>query len=174
MDELLFNGKLYKRRNRHKWTYNNEVVPETTQRQLNAAWESREDWTTWSQERLTNEGRKCKESGDITRAIRYFELLITRDPEGPDVKSVLASLSSCYRDSRINQPERCIELFERYKIYGNRFMSSAFLTSIAAAYLDINDLFSAKAAADRACALNGGRQDFNLAAVYQRLHAAGL
>ncbi len=174
MDELMYEGKLYKRGRSRKWAYNNETVPETLQRKLNNAWADQENWTAWSDNRLADEGKRCKESGDMDRAIKYFELLRSRNPEGGIAASILASLSSCYRDDRVNRPDKCVELYQEYRERGNHFLNPAFLTSVAAAYIDIGDLYTARDVANHARAILGDRNDFNLAAVYQRLHAEGL
>lgn len=174
MDEILFNGRVYQRRNGRTWTYNNEVVPETLQRTLNKAWANLQDWNSWTNSRLIAEAKQCKESGDMATAIQYLETVRSRNPEGPDIRGMLAILSSCYRDERIRQPDKCIDLYCFYQQYGNRFLTPAFLTSVGAAYLDKGDLYTARKLADHAYAMNRGTPDRSLTALYQRLRAAGM
>jgi len=174
MDEITFEGRIYQRRNGRTWTYNNEVVPETLQRTLNNAWANLKDWTSWTNIKLIEEAKNCKESGDMFTAIRYLETVRARDPLSSDTRGMLAILSSCYRDERINHPENSIELYIFYKQYGNRFLTPAFLTSVGAAYLDKGDLYTARKLADHAYAMNRGTPDISLTALYQRLRAAGM
>ena len=171
MDEITFEGRIYQRRSGRTWTHNNEVVPETLQRTLNNAWANLQDWTSWTNIKLIEEAKNCKESGDMFTAIRYLETVRSRDPLGADIRGMLAIMSSCYRDDRIKQPDKCIDLYCFYQQYGKRFLTPAFLTSVGAAYLDKGNPCKARKLANRANAMSHGPADRSLAALYLRLRA---
>lgn len=82
------------------------------------------------------------------------------------IKKILPILSSCYRC--INAPEKSIELIEKYD---NEHFTPAFLTSIAAAYCDLNNYSKAKKYANMAYSMQGGGQGYNneLSLVYKRI-----
>lgn len=77
-------------------------------------------------------------------------------------------LSSSLR--KLNKPQEATEIIEKYNIT-NQMKSAPLLTSIAAAYCDLNDFILAKKFADHACAkLRAIKQDSpELAMVYKRI-----
>ena len=80
---------------------------------------------------------------------------------------VMPMITSCYR--KLHDPNGAIEIFEIYKNIYPVSLSSALLTSIAAAYCDIEDYTNAKKYADHAYAASGGKCSSELHAVYGRI-----
>ncbi len=81
------------------------------------------------------------------------------------IRIVLPILSSCYRNMKL--PNSAIDL---YKKYNNRaYSSGAYLTSIAAAYCDVENFEEALKCANRAYAI--GEHSIELSLVYKRIKA---
>ena len=67
-----------------------------------------------------------------------------------------------------------MELFvEQFGKYGDSILSSVVLTSVAAAYCDIDNFEMAKKCCDRARAMSGSKTSEELHMVYQRLKQHG-
>lgn len=70
----------------------------------------------------------------------------------------------------LNMPQKAISFVESY-LNNKKYISPSLLTSIAAAYCDIEDYTIAKKFADRAYAMQGGSRGVNeLSLVYKRIN----
>lgn len=79
-------------------------------------------------------------------------------------------MTSCYRAG--NEPEKAVDLCKKAKLkYGNSILSPELLTSVAAAYLDLNEFENGKKCCDRAYAKSNGKASDELKNVYKRLHS---
>ena len=84
------------------------------------------------------------------------------------IKSILPRLTSIMRKQ--HHPQSAIQLFTEYNNrFGKTIWSTPLLTSIAAAYCDINNCALAKQFADRAFAFSGGTGSKELSNVYARI-----
>lgn len=171
MDQISFEGKTYTLRGA-KWTIGFEIVCETMQKKLNKAFEMQNDINALSFEELWEKGSHYKENGDYFLAIKYFEKALEKEPDRKEIRWMLASLSSCYRS--IKQPKKSITLFDCYK-NKKLYISAPLLTSVGAAYMDIEDVTNAKKMADRAFAItkdDGKEIDGELNSLYARIRKA--
>jgi len=167
MDELLYNGVKYVRRNNH-WLKGWEVVPEVLQRKLNKAFLEAADYSSLSLEEALKQADKFKASGDFLLAAKCYEEIVKRGNQ-QQVAVIIPRLSSCYRG--IKQPEKSIELMTLYKErYGSKVISSIMFTSVAAAFCDLGKWDEAKKCIDRAYAMTGHSTP-EISAVYGRIKA---
>ena len=167
MDTIEYQGKTYERGRNGKWAYNNVYVSDVLNRTLNREFERMTDINSLSFEELWDKGALYKGSGDYVRAIRYFERALEIDPNRREIYYMLASMTSCYRS--LNTPQNAIALFEKYK----RYASAPLLTSVGAAYADLEDYVNAEACAKRAYAMTmdeGKPVDGELHALFGRLN----
>ena len=84
-------------------------------------------------------------------------------------KFVFPVITSCHR--YMGNPQKAISFWETNKHFYPTCSSVPLLTSLAAAYCDINDYVSAKKYANRAYAIQGGTKNYQteLSLVYQRI-----
>ena len=81
---------------------------------------------------------------------------------------ILPRATSNYR--KIGKPQLAIQLANKYiDKYGDDVISSALLTSMAAAYCDLGELKDARKYADRAKARSAGKSSPELVSLYTRL-----
>lgn len=78
-------------------------------------------------------------------------------------------VTSCYR--ALKQPQKAIDFWMKNKKVFNSCLSVPLLTSLAAAYCDLNKYDLAKTCADRAYAMQGGNKSYKteLTMVYERI-----
>ena len=167
MDEIVYKGRRYTR-NGAKWTDDDHaVVNEPLQRELNLAFHQNVDFTGYNLEMLVAEGDKCKSSFTYDRAILFYEKAVELADEDT-LQYILPRISSCYR--REKQPRKAIELFSYAKAkYGEEFLTSALLTSVAAAYCDLMEYENALRCCRWAYKNCGGGYDESLAKVFARI-----
>lgn len=85
-----------------------------------------------------------------------------------EIKYILARVTSCYRLN--NESEKAIELYlNMYNKYGRKIQSVELLTSIAAAYCDLNKKVEAKKYADMTYAMLNGKATDELLLIYARI-----
>ena len=137
MDTLEYNGALYTRRNA-KWVDSqNFVVYDGLQKILNHLYLKQLDASEYTVEELVAEGDRFKESTSYTSAIHFYEKAL----EGCDAVTyqyILPRITSCYRKN--NMPRQVVDLFtETKKIFGASFITPVLLTSVAAAYCDLQE-----------------------------------
>lgn len=167
MDQIQFEGQTYYRSGKMWADSRNIVVCDELQNELNAAFIQTLDlqkFTTWDLIRLADQ---CKVSASVFTAIQLYErILSSNDPT--DFKVVLPRLTSCYRIQ--GQPKKAIELaISASKRFGSNILEPITLTSVAAAYCDLEDWNRAKKCADRAYAKCSGKAAPELRSVYERI-----
>ena len=171
-ETITYNGKTYYRRG-EKWEDEMHIiVHETLQRNLNDAYSESLDLSKLSYSELIKEADKFKESSSHYLAIRYYEEAVRKGGLN-DIKYVFPRITSCYRKK--GQAKKAVNLFaEQVHKYGNSMITPALLTSVAAAYCDIEDFEMAKKCCDRAYAMTGGNAGEELQMVYKRLRQNGI
>ena len=137
MDTLEYNGEVYTRRNA-KWVDGrNLVVYENLQKSLNHLYLEKLDYSMYTVNELVAEGDKFKESTSYTSAIKFYEKAL-QDCDEVTHKYILPRITSCYRKN--NMPRKVIDLFaETKRKYGTDFITPVLLTSVAAAYCDLQE-----------------------------------
>lgn len=136
--KLEYQGKTYYRNNT-KWVDRDfMVVPLYLQHILNTLWHDEEAATAMSYEEAKAEGDRLKQSESYTLAIKYYELSLKQVENEAQISVVLPRITSCYR--KINRPRKVIELFSEVKAaWGEGIINEAMLTSVAAAYCDLDE-----------------------------------
>lgn len=167
MDTLAYEGKTFKRRN-GKWTDSlGMIAHEGLQRILNQKYAESIEPTALSPEECIEKGDAFKESGSVGLALKFYEAAIEQSDKRT-MAAVLPRIASCYRMN--GQPEKAIKVLTYASdMYGREMISSALLTSAAAAYCDIGDYIKAKKCCDRAFASAGGKGSAELSLVYKRI-----
>ena len=136
--EIEYNGKTYSRNN-SKWVDSNSfVVPSYLQNILNTLVYKDSDISLLNYEEAKAEGDMCKAAESYNLAVKYYEQALEKADSFMRVSVVLPRITSCYRKN--NQPRRVIELLSEMKAaYGEEIINEALLTSVAAAYCDIDE-----------------------------------
>lgn len=136
--ECEYNGNTYYRNN-SKWVDKDSlVVPTYLQNILNALAYNELDVSVMSYKEAKEEGDKCKRSETYPLAIKYYRHALEKADSFQQVSVVLPRITSCYR--KTNQPKKVIELLSDMKIcYGESIINEALLTSVAAAYCDLDE-----------------------------------
>lgn len=121
-------------------------------------------------DRLLQKGDEAYKKDDYNNAVLCYEdafKLVTNVNKSKFIP-VLPKLAACYR--RIHSPRSVIDLAaEAKRKFGRCFISSVFLTSIAAAYADLGEFSHARKCVDAAINLENGRISTPLQAVIDRL-----
>ena len=169
---LEYRGKKYMRSN-GKWAEAGglcTVAPGNIQAELDRQYADSLPLDDFSLDDLTLLGDQFKENGSVSAAIALFERALSF-AAFRDAKVIYPRLTSCYR--KIGQPQKAIQLFESLKsMYGERYITSVLLTSVASAYCDLKEWTKAKKCADQANAIemNLHRQtSAELRSVYARI-----
>lgn len=137
MQELIYQGKKYTR-NRAKWTDSNHMtVHETLQAELNKKYAENLNFSALDTKTLVEEGDKCKEGETYDVAVAFYEEAV-KSADEITLQYVLPRITSCYR--RMNTPRKAVKLFTIAKEkYGEEFLTPVLLTSVAAAYCDLQE-----------------------------------
>ena len=121
-------------------------------------------------QQLLNKGDEAYKKDDYGKAAIYYEdafKLVTIENKNK-FKPILPMIGRCYR--QIRSPESVIDLAtEVKKKFGKNFISPVFLTTIAAAYIDLNEFSKARKCIDEAIKLGNGKISGPLQAVIDRL-----
>lgn len=121
-------------------------------------------------ERLINEGDEAYKKDDYNKAVIHYEdaFKIATDANKFKFKSLLPMMARCYR--KIGSPASVINLAtEAKKKFGRDIITSVFLTSIAATYLDLDNHPDARKCVNEAIRLENGRISKPLQLVIDRL-----
>ena len=117
--------------------------------------------------------KEIKASGNYMRCVDKIHEGIARFRSSDHYcTSVFPILTSCYRN--LGQPQKAIDFWMTHKYTYGKHLSVPLLTSLAAAYCDVEDFVKAKYCADKAYALQGGAQvgQTELSLVYARINKA--
>ena len=121
-------------------------------------------------ERLLKEGDEAYKKDNYNKAVIYYEdaLKLATDKNKYKFKSLLPMMGRCYR--QMGSPSSVIDLAkEAKKKFGKDFITSFFLTTIAAAYADLRDFSKARKCVDVAIKLENGKISGPLQMVIDRI-----
>ena len=121
-------------------------------------------------ERLINEGNLAYKKDDYNKAVICYEdaLKLVTDGNKSKFKSILPMMGRCYR--QIGNPSSVIDLASEVKQkFGREFITSVFLTTVAAAYADMREYGKARICVNEAIRLENGKISGPLQAVIDRL-----
>lgn len=121
-------------------------------------------------ERLLSEGNEAYKKDDYNKAVICYEdaLKLATDENKSKFKSILPMMGRCYR--QIGNPSSVIDLATEVKQkFGREFISSVFLTTIAAAYADMREYEKAHICVNEAIRLENGKISGPLQAVIDRI-----
>ena len=121
-------------------------------------------------ERLINEGNLAYKKDDYNRAVICYEdaLKLVTDENKSMFKSILPMMGRCYR--QIGNPSSVIDLATEVKQrFGREFITSVFLTTVAAAYADMREYGKAHICVNEAIKLENGKISGPLQAVIDRV-----
>ena len=167
MDQIIYEGQAYYRTGKQWADSRHIIVCDELQHELNAAFLQTLDLEQYSNWDLIRLADQCKASASVFDAIRLYKRVLSRG-DAADYATVLPRLTSCYRVQ--GQPKKAIDLaIEASKRFGSGILEPMALTSIAAAYCDLNDWKRARKCADRAFAEWHGKASPELRAVYERI-----
>lgn len=170
MDKLMLDGTEYKRYT-NKWLDDQGfTVSEILQDKLNKAFADSLDLSHMSVKEMVAEGDRCKESSSYYLAIKYYETAAQICDQWT-LSYILPRITSCFR--KRHAPQRAIDLFSYAKEkYGTAILSSALLTSAAAAYCDMEKYEEAEICCKHARIQSQGEEDENLKQVIWRIRQA--
>ena len=170
-DEVIYNGKKYLRFKKEWMDSTYCIVNDSLQRKLNIQWSRQENIEDMTFDELIKAGDKYKGSASDKLSEKYFQNALDLAEKNSNmncIRIVLPRLTSIYRLEK--QPQKAINLFEEcIKKYSESVTSIPLLTSIAAAYCDIEQFDKARYFANRAFAHSGGNGSGELSAVYGRI-----
>lgn len=121
-------------------------------------------------ERLLNEGDEAYIKEGYSKAILCYEdaFKLLTDENKNKFQNTLPKMSRCYR--QIGSPRSVIEMAsEVKKRFGRNFITSAFYTTIAAAYADVREFGNAHRCIDEAKKLENGKVSKQLQMVIDRI-----
>ena len=121
-------------------------------------------------ERLLNEGNLAYKKDDYNKAVICYEdaLKLVTDGNKSKFKSILPMMGRCYR--QIGNPSSVIDLATEVKQkFGREFITSVFLTTVAAAYADMREYGKAHVCVNEAIRLENGKISGPLQAVIDRI-----
>lgn len=165
--KIVYNGKEYTKYG-NKWVDSRCcVAPDSVQRELNNQMFAEIDLDSLSVEELVSAGDSYKKSHTQNLAIKCYEKTLEKCDD-KTVRYILPSLTSCLR--RQGKANEVILIFTKMRTkWGSKMLSSAALTSIAAAYCDLGEYENAKKCCNRAYAMSNGNSSGELKAVYGRI-----
>lgn len=169
-EQLLYKGKIYKRR-KGKWIdEENIIVSMALQNDLNREFAENLVPEELSRDDCVMYGDSFKNTNSLGLAIKFYEEAF----EKADKKSmayILPRITSCYR--KCGEPQKAIDVLTyASSTFGSRMVTPALLISAAAAYCDLEDYVRAKKCCDRAYGALGGRYNEELSLVYKRIEKA--
>ena len=121
-------------------------------------------------ERLLNDGNEAYKKDDYNKAVIYYEgaLKLVTDGNKSKFKSILPMMGRCYR--QIGNPSSVIDLATEVKQkFGREFITSVFLTTVAAAYAHMREYGNAHICVNEAIRLENGKISGPLQAVIDRI-----
>lgn len=167
MDVIEYEGKSYHRSSKSWVDSSGLTVCGILQDKLDAAFENSLDVSSMSVAELLDIGDRFKQNESVGKAIKYYEIA-SRKANERDLAYILPRLTSCYRIQK--RPREAIDILTyANERYGKKMITTALLTSAAAAYCDIGDYIRAEKCCDRAYAESDGKFSEELSAVYERL-----
>lgn len=154
-EEMEFEGEIYIHRDGKWHTKSYCEVPVSLQSKLNSKFNSLVNFKIMSCKQLVKIGDGYKKSESFQLAIKSYEETISKTKDKNIIKYILPRITACYR--KCNQPQSAVELYSKVcKKYGYDILNVPLLASVAAAYCDLNEYYSAKKCVNKALSqLNG-------------------
>lgn len=153
MEKMKYNDKVYKKINGCWYDNTNMKVPRVLQKELDSKeFENMnvEDKSVYEIVQLAND---YKDGKNYYRAKTMYEKIFDK-LKIDEIRSLAARLTSCYRG--IGEPENAIDFFHMiYEKYDSKILSAPLCTSLAAAYMDLDDEMNANKMIQEAKALCG-------------------
>ena len=167
METLIYEGRTYVRRN-GKWVDSrNMVAPEGVQRDLNREFAKQINPENLSINDCINQGDAFKNSCSASIALKFYEKA-AENADRQTMAYLLPRITSCYRQT--GQAQKAIDILTlATHRFGQGMVTPVLLTSVAAAYCDLQDYARAKKCCDRAYASSGGKHSDELSLVYDRI-----
>lgn len=167
--EIKYEGKTYYKRN-GRW-YDKQTNCETTyniQSKLNRIYNEKINYSNLDYHEIIKIADGYNISKSYLMAIKAYEIAIKKTVEVKEIRYILPRITSCYRKN--NQSNQAIKLYTNIsKEYGSNILDGALLTSIAAAYIDIQEYEKAKKCANKAFEMLNKNCSYELNMVYKRL-----
>lgn len=168
-DEIEYDGKMYYKRNGKWYDENYCETPIALQNKLNSTYNESINYNNMNYLRIIEIADGFKKSNSFIMAIKTYEKAMEKTNKVEHIKYILPRITSCYRKN--NQASKAIELYTKVcKMYGYDILNEVLLTSIAAAYCDLEQFDNAKKCADRAYAIAKGNYSEELKLVYKRIN----
>lgn len=154
-EEMEYDGEIYINRN-GKWHNKSYCeVPVSLQLKLNSVYNNSINKKIMTYTQLIKLGDKYKNSGSYTLAIEAYEKALSKKINNDNIRYILPRITSCYRKS--NQARKAVELYSNVcKKYGYDILNVPLLASVAAAYCDLGEYYSAKKCVNKALKLLQG------------------
>lgn len=167
--EIFYQGEYFERKN-GQWVSSNGNIPKDKyQSKLSNLYQKRHKHYNHPAKELTVFARKQKKDVDgINTTIRALEIAMLR-ASAEEAKGFLATLCSLYRQTGSSNAAAALYEYSAKK-YGKQIESVPFLTSAAAAFMDIGNIGMAGSLRNKALA-RSGKNDENLAGFGRRFDA---
>ena len=168
MDTYELDGQRYYY-DRGRWfTSNYMTAPTELTGRLNTLLAEKEDLSEKSFTELIKLLDRAKHGQNTQYAVKIAEEALEKAEEVSDISRLLPRLTSLYR--QVGNPQKAINVAKEYTdMFNRKVWSQALLTSIAAAYCDLEDYETAKKFADIARSAFDGVPSPELMGVYEML-----
>ena len=172
MEAYDLDGKRYYYDKGRWFTSSYMIAPVELTSRLNMLLMEKDDISKKSMNELMKILDGANHGGNTQYAIKVAEKALDIAEEVSEIRGVLPRLTSLYR--QVGKPQKAIDIAKEYTdLFNRKVWSQAFLTSIAAAYCDLEDYVTAKKFADIAYATYGGSSSPELMNVYERVKREG-
>ena len=170
MIKLIFNEEEYNYDNGRIYDENYMELPTIKAKEVLAYYYSKVDYKNFNEQELFQHIKKLKTSEMCNECLEVVNYGLDKFSNSFNFyKMTLPIIKICYRS--IGQPQKAIDLWMKDREIIKSCLSVPLLTSLAAAYCDVENYVSAKKFADRAYAMQGGGLDYKteLSLVYKRI-----
>ena len=167
MKTVVFEGVEY-HKVKDKWIDSNYMAaPNGIQNELNFMQLKQMNLDGYNVYELMKLGDDFKSGSSVGFAIKCYNKALEKS-NAYETGRILPRLTSCLRKQ--GKPDEVVKIYSRMKEkWGSGLFSSVALTSIAAAYCDLNEYEKAKKCCNRAFAMENGNCSGELTAVYRRI-----
>ena len=145
-------------------------VPEVISQKVLFSYYKTIDYKSLEEREFLEYLKQLKASGFHEFCLQAIEVGLSKFTASYDFyRTVFPIITSCYR--ALNQPQKAIDFWMENKYIFTSCLSVPLLTSLAAAYCDLENYDLAKKCANRAYAIQGGSKNYQteLSLVYQRI-----
>ena len=170
MEKVVINNETYYINNGRVYDSSFLEAPKDIARAIWESWFASVDFSNMEESQLLEHIKKLKGAEYYTECLRVIEYGLQRfNKSAHYYRTVFPMITSCYRS--LNQPQKAIDFWMENKYIFTSCLSVPLLTSLAAAYCDLENYDLAKKCANRAYAIQGGSKNYQteLSLVYQRI-----